>query len=62
MSITLTSSAAFAMAGGLGVMREIVIRPRDWTKLDSLQVLTKWLNVTPKAADAQQLDRGARKG
>ena len=45
-----------------GVIREIVIGPRDWTRLDSLQVLTKLLNVTPKAADAQQSDRGARKG
>jgi alkyl hydroperoxide reductase subunit AhpC len=45
-----------------GVIREIVIGPRDWTRLDSLQVLTKLLNVTPKAADAQRLDGGARKG
>lgn len=48
------------MAGSLGVIREIVSGPRDWTSLDSLQVLTKWLNVTPKAADAQQSDRGAK--
>ena len=34
-----------------GVIREIVIGPRDWTRLDSLQVLTKLLNVTPKTAD-----------
>ena len=46
--------------GGLGVIREIVSGPRDWTRLDSLQVLTKWLNVTPKAAGAVRLDRGAR--
>jgi peroxiredoxin len=45
-----------------GVIREIVIGPRDWTRLDSLQVLTKLLNVTPKSADAQQLNGGARKG
>lgn len=45
-----------------GVIREIVIGPRDWTRLDSLEVLTKLLNVTPKAADAQLLDRGARQG
>ena len=45
-----------------GVIREIVIGPRDWTRLDSLQVLTKLLNVTPKTAAAQRLDRGARKG
>ena len=44
------------------IIREIVSGPRDGTTLDSLQVLTKWLNVTPKAADAQQSDRGARKG
>ena len=30
--------------------RDCVIRPRDWTKLDSLQVLTKWLDVTPKGS------------
>jgi hypothetical protein len=62
VSITLASYAAFAMAVGLRVIRDIVSGPRDWTRLDSLQVLTKWLNVTPKAADAQQSDRGARKG
>ena len=45
-----------------GVIREIVIGPRDWTRLDSLQVLTKLLNVTPKAAEAQPFERGARKG
>jgi hypothetical protein len=45
-----------------GVICEMVIGPRDWTRLDSLQVPTKMLNVTPKAADAQQSDRGARKG
>ena len=45
-----------------GVIREIVIGPRDWTSLDSLHVLTKLLNVTPKAADAQSLAGGVRKG
>jgi len=45
-----------------GVIRETVIGPRDWTRLDSLQVQTKLLNVMPKAADVQQSDRGARKG
>ncbi|MCX5724764.1 MAG: TlpA disulfide reductase family protein [Nitrospirae bacterium] len=45
-----------------GVIREIVIGPRDWTRLDSLEVLTKLLNVTPKAADAQLLDREAGQG
>ena len=62
MSIMLTSSTAFAMAGGLGLIREIVIGLRDRTRLGSLQILTKWLNVTPKAADTVQLDRGTRKG
>lgn len=33
-----------------GIIQEIVIGPRDWTRLDSLQTLTKLLNVTPKAA------------
>ena len=28
-----------------------MIGPRDWTRLDSLQVLTKLLNVTPKTAE-----------
>ena len=41
---------------------EIVLGPRDWMRLDSLQVLTKLPNVTLQAADAQQSDRGARKG
>jgi hypothetical protein len=45
-----------------GVIRETVIGPRDWARLDSLQGLTKLLNVRPKAADAQQSDRGERKG
>lgn len=43
-----------------GIIREIVIGPRDWTRLDSLDVLAKLLNVTPKAADEPLLDRGAR--
>jgi hypothetical protein len=43
------------------VIREIISGPRDRTKLDSLQVLTKWLNVMSKAAGAVQLDCGARK-
>ncbi len=33
-----------------GIIREIVIGPRDWTRLDSLQVLMRLLNVTPKTA------------
>ena len=35
-----------------GVIREIVIGPRDWTRLDSLPVITQLLNVTPKTVDA----------
>jgi len=31
-----------------GVIREIVIGPRDWTRLDSLAVLVDLLKVTPK--------------
>jgi peroxiredoxin len=31
-----------------GVIREIVIGPRDWTRLDSLGVLIDLLKVTPK--------------
>ncbi len=31
-----------------GVIREIVIGPRDWTRLDSLPVLMQLLKVTPK--------------
>src|SRR6476659_3452638 len=34
-----------------GIIREIVIGPWDWTRLDSLQILTKLLHVTPKTAD-----------
>jgi cytochrome c biogenesis protein CcmG/thiol:disulfide interchange protein DsbE len=33
-----------------GIIQEIVIGPRDWTRLDGLQVLTKLLNVKPKTA------------
>ena len=44
------------------IIREIVIGRHDWTRLDSLQVLTKWLNVTLKVAGDVQLDRGVRKG
>ena len=37
-----------------GIIRENVIGPRDWTRLDSLQVLAKLLNVTPKTAESGQ--------
>ncbi len=33
-----------------GVIREIVIGPRDWTRLDNLKTLTGLLKVTPKTA------------
>jgi len=45
-----------------GIIREIVIGPRDWTRLDSLQVLTKLLNVTPKAATVGSAGRSSVKG
>jgi len=35
-----------------GVIREIVIGPRDWTRLDSLTVLVDLLKVTPKTVKA----------
>jgi cytochrome c biogenesis protein CcmG, thiol:disulfide interchange protein DsbE len=48
-----------------GIIQEIVIGPRDWTRLDSLQILTKLLNVTPKTAgtraplaEASMVDQG----
>jgi hypothetical protein len=44
------------------VIREIVIGLRDRTRLGSLQILTKWLNVTSNEAGAVQLDFGANKG
>jgi peroxiredoxin len=40
-----------------GIIREIVIGPRDWTRLDSLQVLVRLLNVTPKTAQDQRSAR-----
>jgi peroxiredoxin len=33
-----------------GIIREIIIGPRDWTRLDNLTTLTSLLNVTPKTA------------
>ena len=44
------------------IIREIVIGPRDWPKLDSLQVLPQCLNVMRKEAGSVQLDCGVRKG
>jgi cytochrome c biogenesis protein CcmG, thiol:disulfide interchange protein DsbE len=34
-----------------GIIREIVIGPRDWTRIDNLKTLTTLLNVTPKTAN-----------
>jgi peroxiredoxin len=46
-----------------GIIREIVIGPRDWTRLDSLQILTKLLHVTPKTAERHPRQaRGADQG
>lgn len=33
-----------------GIIREIIIGPRDWTRLDNLTTLTSLLNVAPKTA------------
>lgn len=33
-----------------GILREKVIGPRDWTRLDNLHILTQLLKVTPKTA------------
>lgn len=33
-----------------GIIREIVIGPKDWTRIDNLKTLTTLLNVTPKTA------------
>jgi len=45
-----------------GIIREIVIGPRDWTRLDSLQVLTKLLKVTPKTVDGLRPEPAGRQG
>lgn len=31
-----------------GVIREIIIGPKDWTRIDNLKIITTLLNVTPK--------------
>jgi len=33
-----------------GIIREIVIGPKDWTRVDNLKTLTTLLNVAPKTA------------
>lgn len=45
-----------------GIIQEIVIGPRDWTRIDSLHVLTKLLNVTPKTAERRRGESGERRG
>ena len=42
-----------------GIVREIIIGPKDWTRLDNLKTLTTLLNVTPRSAFPQ--DRGTMK-
>jgi cytochrome c biogenesis protein CcmG/thiol:disulfide interchange protein DsbE len=43
-----------------GIIREIVIGPKDWTRIDNLKTLTTLLNVTPKTAQpAAGLNTGA---
>lgn len=42
-----------------GIIREIVIGPRDWTRLDNLKTLTALLNVTPKTAQPPVTDNSA---
>lgn len=45
-----------------GIIREIVIGPRDWTRLDSLETITKLLNVSPKAAQGAAPSRNEERG
>lgn len=42
-----------------GIVREIIIGPKDWTRIDNLKTLAALLNVTPKPAFPQ--DRGTMK-
>lgn len=42
-----------------GIVREIIIGPKDWTRIDNLKTLMALLNVTPKPAVPQ--DRGTMK-
>lgn len=42
-----------------GIVREIIIGPKDWTRLDNLKTLTTLLNVTPRSAFPQ--DHGTMK-
>lgn len=36
-----------------GIVREIIIGPKDWTRIDNLKTLATLLNVTPKPAFPQ---------
>jgi cytochrome c biogenesis protein CcmG, thiol:disulfide interchange protein DsbE len=45
-----------------GVIREIIIGPKDWTRVDNLKTLTTLLNVTPKTARAARDAGGALEG
>ncbi len=42
-----------------GIIREIILGPRDWTRLDNLKTLTALLNVTPKTALPETRGNGA---
>jgi len=42
-----------------GIVREIIIGPKDWTRIDNLKTLATLLNVTPQPAFPQ--DRGTMK-
>lgn len=42
-----------------GIVREIIIGPKDWTRIDNLKTLMALLNVSPKPAVPQ--DRGTMK-
>ena len=42
-----------------GIVREIIIGPKDWTRIDNLKTLAALLNVTPKPALPE--DRGTMK-
>ena len=37
-----------------GIIREIIIGPKDWTRVDNLKTLTTLLNVTPKTVQPTQ--------
>lgn len=45
-----------------GIIREIIIGPKDWTRIDNLKTLTTLLNVTPKTAPDGQPAAGGSSG